>query len=442
MSALLDRMGRQQAGAIQGNEARVKTLSTFMGPGDAHGRVEDRLKQTAKMLQDLTQIPQMIHDYIQACGYRGAEAQQHGVQLWRQVVEAVATGRRGEVKANFGGGDVMADYGMVGDNYMPASFEDKSRARSEQMRYLTAGMANPSPQFAQELLLNAILPIAREMIPNTVWTKAFITDNIVGQVSKIYPKKDRYPAYQQGLAEEAAGVAPSQILSYDQFLVTPRPWKRTVNVDSIWIETMEFDVPANDLSDGGREMQVLVDQAAFRGLDLAVPNVGANPAAGTTINGWSMDADQSCMMLEVGRNPQVEDINVANQVLRRRGYNPDLIIIDPFELGLMMNEQAVLMAYAYGTREVQETGLVGKLLGNSVAWCPNLYQGGNPSSLGFWVCDSDELARTVLGWPISLYSKIEMRNLFMMLYTRLEILLRNCRACVKVVAANADSGFS
>ena len=436
MSTLMNRMGRQHASSISKNQASMDALSAFIGPSSEGAPV--RINQVERLLGELTNIPEYLQVYAQKAGLdeMGTAA------LWKGMVESV--GGTKSLKASLGNTFSTMNTGMTaaGGWAPPPSMKDRFNAKHDAMEYILSNLTNGSPEFAQQMVMNSILPIAKQMIPNTVATKAFITDPCIGELSKPYVKKSRYPAYMQGLAEEAQGIPPTAVQDYETMLVTPREWKRPVSIDMKYIETMNFDVPADILSDGGRELQVLIDQAFFKGLDTLVPNVGAVPVAGSTINGWSLDTNQSCMMLEQGRNPQVEDLNFANQLLRNRGYHPDLIITSPFELGALMSEQAVLMAYAYGTREVQETGLVGTLVGDAVAWTPNLYQGGSPSSLVIWVCDSDELARIVMGFPISLYPDFHMRRLDFLLYTRLALFFRNVNSCVKIVCSNADTGIT
>jgi hypothetical protein len=400
------------------------------------------MQQTEYLLATLTQIP----DYLRVFGRLHHLGDEQLSYIWRGIVEQVHSGGKGNLQfADLGGGSSPSPMdmgGYTGAGFAPPTLRDRFLAKYAQMEYITSNMMNPSPAFAQQMLMAAIIPIAKQMIPNTVFTKAFITDGAQGEISKPYFQKKRHLAYQQGLAEEAQHNPPSEVATYDPILVTPKPWKRATNLDMIWIETMNFDVPADQLSDGGREMQVLFDNAGFRGLDSILPNYNTAPAAGTTLNGYVMDPTGTVMMFEAGRNPQVEDLNAANQFIRQRGFNPDLTVTSPFELGCLMSEQAILMAYAYGTREVQETGLVGQLVGNAVAWTPNLWQGGNASSLVIWVCDSDELARVVLGQPLGLWPDIRQRKLDFELYCRLTLFFRNANACQKLVYSNADAGVT
>lgn len=434
MTSMLNRMGREKASLVANNSNVMDAMSAFIGPSNEGAPV--RIKQVERMLATLTRLP----DYIQEFGQMAGLSQEEMAGRWRDMVQSVATG--GNMKAGLEGAFEPMDSSFTGQGFMPPSIKDRFLAKHEAMSYITSNLMQPSAEFAQQMVMASVLPIAKEMIPNTVATKAFITDSAVGELSKPYVKKRRIKSYQQGLSEESSRLMPSEIQDYETLLVTPREWKRPVSIDMKYIETMNFDVPADILSDAGREMQVLIDQAFFRGLDSLVPNDGAAPAAGTTKNGFKINDSKTVMTLEAGRNPQVEDINFANQLLRDRGYNPDLIITSPFELAALMSQQAVLMAYAYGTREVQETGLVGTLVGNAVAWTPNLWQGGNASSLCLWVVDSDELARVVLGWPISLFPDFRMRRLDFELYARLALFFRNTNACVKIVCDNADTGIS
>jgi hypothetical protein len=434
MSAMFDRMGRQKAAQLANNQDLTNKLSQFIGPANEGAAV--RLGQTERMLANLTNLPSYLKEYGTTVGMSDMEM----AARWRDMVSSVATG--GSLKAGLEGAFEPMDTSFTGSGgFMPPSTKERFLAKYEASSYITSNLTNPSTEFAQQMVMASVLPIAKEMIPNTVATKAFITDSAVGELSKPYVKKRRFKAYQQGLAEESSKLMPSEIQDYETLLVTPREWKRSVSIDMKYIETMNFDVPADILADAGREMQVLIDQAFFRGLDQLVPNDGAAPAAGSTPNGFKLNTTKTVMTLEQGRNPQVEDINFANQLLRDRGYNPDLIITSPYELAALMSQQAVLMAYAYGTREVQETGLVGTLVGNAVAWTPNLWQGGNPSSMAIWVVDSDELARIVLGWPISLFPDFRMRRMDFELYARLALFFRNTNSCVKIVCDNADPGI-
>ena len=436
MNSMLERMGRQKAALVAGNSKKLEQMSTFLGP-EKEG-AQKRMKQMKYLLATLTEVP----SYVKAYGKLQGASPEEIRGLWAEMAMAVAGGDSPQFAGRGGSYDPIDAMFSGDDDSFPMDANDIRNAKWEQLQGIKAGLMSPSPAFAQEMVMSSILPIAKEMIPNTVFTKAFITDTAVGELSKPYVKKKRHKAYQQGLAEESSRLAPSEIGDYETMLVTPREWRRPVSIDMKYVETMNFDVAADQLSDGGREMQVLIDQAGFRGLDTLVPNYGSAPASGSTTNGFVVDPTGTVMMLESGRNPQVEDLNFANQLLRNRGYTPDLIITSPFELGALMSEQAILMAYAYGNREVQETGLVGQLVGNAVAWTPNLYQGGNASSLVIWVVDSDELARIVLGHPISLYPDFHMRRLDFMLYTRLAIFFRNTNAVVKIVCANADAGIT
>lgn len=431
MSAMLDRMGAENASQVSRNSKLMEALSTFMG--SSREGAPTRLKQIEKLTAKLTCIPGYIKQYGEMVGW-GPEEQRN---VWCAMVEAIGGSSGSLVQAS----NSTMDFALSGPSFSPSTTQDEYNAKYEQMAYITSNLMNPSSAFAQEMLMSAILPIAREMIPNTVATKAFITDTAVGEVSKPYHLKRRFKAYQQGLSEESATLTPAEIVEYDPILVTPREWRRPIRTDMKYIETMNFDVPADMLSDGGRELQVTMDKTLFAGMsNLLPPDAGGHPAAGSTVNGFQVFNNQTVMMLEAGRNPQVEDLNVANQLLRNRGYNPDLMIASPFELGTLMNQQAILMAYAYGTREVQETGLVGTLVGNAVAWTPHLYKGANPSSLVIWVVDSDELARVVLGYPISLYPDFHMRRLDYLLYARLSFFFRNMNAAVAIYCDNADAG--
>lgn len=433
VTSMLNRMGRDKASQVANNSNVMDAMSQFIGPSNEGAPV--RIGQTERMLANLTNLPHYLKEYGQATGMDRMEM----ASRWRDMVNSVASG--GSMKAGFEGAFEPMDSTFAGADFMPPSAKDRYLAKYEAMSYITSNLIKPSTEFAQQMVMASILPIAKEMIPNTVATKAFITDSAVGELSKPYVKKRRHKAYQQGLSEEASRLMPSEIMDYETLLVTPREWKRSVSIDMKYIETMNFDVPADILSDAGREMQVLIDQAFFRGLDTLVPNDGAAPAAGSTANGFKINDSKTVMTLEAGRSPQVEDINFANQFLRERGYNPDLIITSPFELAALMSQQAVMMAYAYGTREVQETGLVGTLVGNAVAWTPNLWQGGAQSSKVLWIVDSDELARIVLGHPISLFPDFHKRRLDFELYCRLALFFRNTNACVKIVCDNGDNGI-
>lgn len=436
MSAMLDRMGAEKAGQMAKNSNLLKDLSAFIGP-EREG-AQRRLHQVEKLTAKLTQIPQYIAQYAKMAGWSQDEQR----AVWCQMIEAIGTGNGGPLTAGLDGGFNPMDSTFAGAGFSPPSALENYGERYNQMAYMTTNLMNPSPEFAQQMVMSSILPIAREMIPNTVATKAFITDTAVTEISKPYFLKRRVKAYQQGLSEEASTLMPAEIMEYDPTLVTPREWKRAIRVDMKYIETMNFDVPADMLSDGGREMQVLIDNRTFGGLSaLLPPDGGGHPEAGATTNGYTVNADNTVMMLEKKRNPQIEDLNAANQMLRNRGFNPDLIITSPFELGSLMSQQAVLMAYAYGTREVQETGLVGTLVGDAVAWTPNLYKGATKSSLVIWVVDSDELARVVLGYPISLFPDFHMRRLDFELYARLSIFFRNTNAAVAIYCDNADAGI-
>jgi len=438
--ALLAGMGQNNADSITKNGQLMKALESFMGAGTGHQNASQRIRHTEYLVNKLTNIKQIAQQQV-AMGRSKAEA----AQWYRDAIQQIAEGSRSnELQMSSFGRSAFSQNpaDMEFSGFEEPSFEDEWLAKRQMANYITSNAVNPSPEFAQAMQMAAAVPIAKEMIPNTVWLKAMMTDSCIGQVSKIYQLKKRYKAFQQGLTSQVAGLPPSEIQEYDPVIVTPEDYERPVTIDMKYIETNDFDTAADMLSDGGREMQVLIDQTAFKGLDFAVPPGGAAPAAGSTTNQFRLDNQGTVMTLEDKQNPQVEHINFANQILRDRGYSPDLIIISPFELGVLMSQQAILMAYAFGTREVMETGLVGTLLGNAVAWTPNLFLNGSPSSYSFWVVDSDELARTVLGLPITLYPNFSRRKLEYLLYTRLQIFIRNSNACIRIVANNTTPGLS
>lgn len=427
MDAVLANMGPGGANKLTKNADTTKWFQSMLGP-ESMGAAK-RFKQTKAHVDKLLDFVGTIRRYGNKKGWGRGEQYAY---YQEQMAEICGLDTAGGPGAEFG------PFSEGADDFM--SLSDQMHAKADMFDWLQANW--DKPEFANEMAMAATVPIAKQMIPNTVVLKAFITDLCLGSVSKPYYAKKRANAARFGLGQEMSKLQIMEVMEYTPIIVTPVPYNRNVSVDMKWIELLDFDVPADILTDGGRELQVLWDSTFFSGLDTVIANGSTAPAANTTTNGYRIDNNGCVMTLEVGLNPAVEHINAANMILRNRGYRPDLILTTPYELGQLMSEQAVLMAYAFGTREVQETGLVGGLMGNAVAWSPNMWQGGAPSSYVSYVVDSDELARIVLGKPITVYPYVKQRQLEFELYARLEFLIRNSNAAVKIVMDNTTNGIT
>lgn len=433
------RIGRDGMANITANEAKVNFLKSTMGQ-TKHLQASERMGYTRHHMNNLMGFVDAVDEYGDGKGWNAAQKE----EFYEKALLEVAGGS--PMYASSGGGGQygpFSDAGPASGGFGAGSIYNRMIEKAQAYKYVNTMIKRNPQQFADEMAMSATLPIAKEMIPNTVALKAFITDNCIGAESKTYYTKRRSKAAQFGLGADITQIAPMEYMKYDPLIVTPQPFVRNVMTDMKYIEFLDFDVPSDILTDGGRELQVEFDQTFFSQLDLLIPTGGGSaPLANTTPSGFRLDGSGTVMYMEAGLPPAVEHINSANMILRKRGYRPDLMVLDPFQLAQFMSEQAVLMAYAFGTREVQETGLVGSLMGDAVAWCPNLYNLGSPSSYVVWVVDSDELARVVLGMPITVYPEFDRRQLMFEMYARLTFLIRNANAAMKLVYSNTTSGIA
>ena len=276
-------------------------------------------------------------------------------------------------------------------------------------------------EFAMELAQAAVLPIAEQMIEDSFARKTFQIDRFSDGPTKKYQRKAR----QRGLILPRYGDAPQQIVRYPWILVTPFDYEVHPEIHMADLLDAQFDAAADILNDAGREMAVKEDQSLLSLLDAGIPNPGAVAPAVPTYNSAT-----GVFSLPSGVDPQAGDLLFVQGQLRNASYHPDTILLNPVQLGKLMAEQAFLLWYGFGSREVQETGMLKNALGMKIVWSPLV------DVNTIWVFDSNELARIVEREPLTVQPELKGRMMKWLVFQRSCPFVRNMNSARRIRTYN------
>lgn len=275
--------------------------------------------------------------------------------------------------------------------------------------------------FAMELAQAAVLPIAEQMIEDSFARKVFPIDRFDQGPTKKYQRKPR----QRAMILPRYGDTPQQIVRYPWVLVTPFDYEVHPEIHMADLLDAQFDAAADILNDAGREMAVKEDQSLLDLMDVGIPkNTGAVPAIAT------YTAATGVYELPAVTDPQAADLLFVQGKLRSASYRPDTILLSPYQLAKLMSEQAFLLWYGFGSREVQETGMLKNALGMKVVWSPLV------SDDTIWVFDSNELARIVEREPLTVQPELKGRMMKWLVYQRSCPFVRNMNSARRIQCHN------
>lgn len=295
-------------------------------------------------------------------------------------------------------------------------------SNSEKFGLLMEAQAEMSQaEFAMHMAQAAILPIAETMIEDSFSRKLFITDRFDNGPSYRYQRKAR----QRAFVIPRYGEEIDQIVRYPWVIVTPYDIQVHPEVHMADLLDAQFDAAADILNDAGREMAVKEDLEFLRLFDQAIAaNTGAVPGAVTYTPATGL------YELPAATDPTAADILKVSGFLRQKSYRPDTILLNPAQLGVLQAQQAFLFALNFGTREVQETGLLKSALGLNVIWSPLV------DVNTIWVLDSVELGRLVEREPLTVQPKLDGRIMQWLVYERVAAFFRNANATLRIQTHN------
>jgi hypothetical protein len=276
--------------------------------------------------------------------------------------------------------------------------------------------------FAMHMAQAAIMPIAETMIEDSFGRKLFPIDRFDNGPSYRYQRKAR----QRALVIPRYGEEIDQVVRYPWVIVTPYDFEVHPEINMADLLDAQFDAAADILNDAGREMAVKEDLEFLRLFDKAIaPN--AVPAPGPAPD---YSATTGLYRLPTATDPTAADILKVAGLLRQKSYKPDTLLMNPYQLGILSSQQAFLFYLNFGTREVQETGMVKSALGLNVVWSPLVDTGS------IHVMDSVELGRMVEREPLTVQPKLDGRMMKWLVYERACPFFRNANATLRIQAYN------
>jgi hypothetical protein len=277
-------------------------------------------------------------------------------------------------------------------------------------------------EFASHMAQAAIGPIAETMIEDSFGRKLFQIDRFDNGPSYRYQRKAR----QRGLVIPRYGEEIDQIVRYPWIIVTPYDFEVRPEIHMADLLDAQFDAAADILNDAGREMAVKEDLEFLRLFNAAIAPNGT-PAAGPNP---SFSATTGLYQMPSAVDPTSSDILKVAGYLRQKSYKPDTLLMNPYELGILSAQQAFLFYLNFGTREVQETGVIKSALGLNVIWSPLVDTGS------IWVMDSVELGRMLEREPLTVQPSLDGRMMKWLVYERVSPFFRNANACLRIQAYN------
>lgn len=281
--------------------------------------------------------------------------------------------------------------------------------------------------FAMELAQAAVMPIAEQMIEDSFARKVFPIDRFSEGPTKKYQRKAR----QRAMILPRYGDTPQQIVRYPWVLVTPFDYEVHPEIHMADLLDAQFDAAADVLNDAGREMAVKEDQSLLDLLNVGIPaNTGAIPSVNT------YNSATGVYELAAGVDPSAADLLYMQGKLRTASYRPDTILLNPVQLARLMAEQAFLLWYGFGSREVQETGMIKNALGMKVVWSPLIDENT------VWVFDSAELARIVEREPLTVQPELKGRMMKWLVYQRSCPFVRNMNSARRIQCHNSANAPS
>lgn len=276
--------------------------------------------------------------------------------------------------------------------------------------------------FAMHMAQAAITPIAETMIEDSFGRKLFPIDRFDNGPSYRYQRKAR----QRALVIPRYGEEIDSVVRYPWVIVTPYDFEVHPEINMADLLDAQFDAAADILNDAGREMAVKEDLEFLRLFDKAIaPN--ATPAPGPNPD---FNAATGLYRLLTATDPTAGDILKTAGYLRQKSYKPDILLMNPYQLGILSSQQAFLFYLNFGTREVQETGMVKSALGMNIVWSPLVDTGS------IWVMDSVELGRMLEREPLTVQPKLDGRMMKWLVYERCCPFFRNANACLRIQAYN------
>ncbi len=299
---------------------------------------------------------------------------------------------------------------------------DKVLTNAEKFGLLMQAQAEMSQaEFAEQIAQAAIQPIAETMIEDSFSRKLFMIDRFDNGPTYRYQRKAR----QRGFVIPRYGEEVDQIVRLPWILVTPYDIEVHPEIHMADLLDAQFDAAADILNDAGREMAVKEDLEFLRLFDKAIAPV-AGPGPGST----SFNPATGLYRIQNGVDPTASDLLKVQGYLRQKSYKPDTLLLNPYELGILSSQQAFLFYLNFGTREVQETGMLKSALGLNVIWSPLVDTGS------MWVLDSVELGRLVEREPLTVQPKLDGRMMKWLVYERVAPFFRNANACLRIQAYN------
>ena len=275
-------------------------------------------------------------------------------------------------------------------------------------------------EFVTHMAQAAILPIAESMIEDAFGRKLFMIDRFDNGPSYRYQRKAR----QKGLVIPRYGEEIDQVVRYPWIIVTPYDIEVHPEIHMADLLDAQFDAAADILNDAGREMAVKEDLEFLRLFDKAIAPNPTGPSADT------YTAATGLYQLQNATDPTASTILKAQGLLRQKSYKPDTLLMNPYELGILMAQQAFLFYMNFGNREVQETGMLKSALGMNIVWSPLVDTGS------IWIMDSVELGRMLEREPLTVQPKLEGRLMKWLVYERVSPFFRNANASVRIQAYN------
>jgi len=300
---------------------------------------------------------------------------------------------------------------------------DKFLSNQEKFQLLMTAQAEMSQtEFATHMAQAAILPIAETMIEDSFGRKLFQIDRFDNGPSYRYQRKAR----QRGLVIPRYGEEIDQVVRYPWIIVTPYDFEVHPEIHMADLLDAQFDAAADILNDAGREMAVKEDLEFLRLFNQAIapngtPAPGPNPSFSATTGLYQMPA---------AVDPTASDLLKVAGYLRQKSYKPDMLLMNPYELGILSSQQAFLFFLNFGTREVQETGVLKSALGMNVIWSPLVDTGS------IWVMDSVELGRLSEREPLTVQPTLAGRLMKWLVYERVAPFFRNANAALRIQAYN------
>jgi len=220
----------------------------------------------------------------------------------------------------------------------------------------------------------ALMPAISKIVIEKSISRKFVPIDEAPGGFKRYRLKDR----QLPLLFAEGGVAPSHVPHDSYQYVHTYKDGRAVEITVEDKKDLDFDRMREDTEDAAKELLSSEDRQCwellFRGTsggrasttaNAEYPNGESAPPASKTVEG-------NAIYLPIDTTPTPSHVMEAVAYLRNRGYDPTVILANPYSLAALYSQQVVMAANERGNSQIQDKGFVDVYFGLLPLWSSQL----------------------------------------------------------------------